>query len=797
MRLLLSLFLCVSFSATAQNNYDCFYESGMKANWDFLGPKNNPDELMHQRFGHVSCVSVNPKNNQEIFVGSPTGALFHTTNRGKSWTPLTDGNDLPIVGIQDLIVDYNKRPYHIIICSGSSAHWYDSPRFGIFKSTDAGKTWQRKKTEKEGIFSDLYTEFQEYENIIFARSENNIIQSTDNGNNWKRILKKERIIGGIALRERNIRRMYYEPSKNNLFFSTSQKYTSQGNEEGKLYVLNLNNDKLKELTPALKKSYPSLKKSNGIEAIQIQPFQKGKLLFSLSHYNSREAIVYEYDINEEKIIEYEVPNGASLGVSLFWFAGFKMNEVNPKIRYIGDIYVYKSIDGGQTYKRLFGYSLGDNNVPHVDIRCIEITKHSADGESDHIYIGTDGGLSFTDNGGKSWINLNGPELQLTQFYGLGSSPFTGVISAGSQDNSIISYLPKEKKWIYNVRGDGYDVAYSKTKPLVAYGQYNARAMGATKKDIVPFTSAMRIGAVENSNNRKTLITHKSGDLFFGGQSLFHLSNNTKKWKEYKTPLSHNAIATAVSPSNSKVIYMSGLWGDLIKSEDGGENWKKLNDKIIVDGQKINDRIMSICISPYDEDRIWIGFGYVGTYQDLCKQTPRIIESNDGGKNWSNAANGLPIFAVQDIIFYEGSYESIFAATEQGIYYKRGTGYKWQRFSDNLPNSLVGELNINYCRGKLLAATYGRGLWETDLPKIEEYNPQIIRGLKTFEAPEGEAVALSRDIRLRKRAKLLISCPVHLPKGGKIRVHRRKQVTFLRGGKIINDCGEEIQGIQVR
>jgi hypothetical protein len=108
------------------------------------------------------------------------------------------------------------------------------------------------------------------------------------------------------------------------------------------------------------------------------------------------------------------------------------------------------------------------------------------GESDYIYLGTDGGLSFSNNGGKSFVNLNGESLPITQFYGMGVSPFTGSISAGSQDNSIMSYLPKEKKWIVAIRGDGYDVEYDKLRPNIAYGQYNSRAMMMTKNDVAPF-----------------------------------------------------------------------------------------------------------------------------------------------------------------------------------------------------------------------------------------------------------------------------------------------------------------------
>ena len=795
MRLRLLVILSIfPFILHAQNNYDCFYQPSIKSNWKYLGPKNEPDELDNQRFGNVTAISINPKNDQEIFVGSPTGSLFHTTNRGKSWHCLTDQNDLPIIGVNDVLVDYTKQPYHILIATGCSYFWNDAARFGIFKSTDGGKTWQRKKTKEEGIFSDPYFKFTTHKNKIFARASASIISSDDYGDTWKTELQREEEFDGLKFTERNIRYFHYEASQNKIYFGTSQKYTKRGNEPAKLFVLDLATKELEDLSPMLQKSYKTEVKDNGYEAIQILPYENGKLLFAASHFYSREGFIYEYDIKKNKIVDYEVPNASKLSVSLFWYSGHRLNKVNNRIRYLGDVYLHKSIDGGQTYKKLFGYSLGSNNVPHVDVRNMIITKHSADGESDHIYLGTDGGLSFSDDGGKTWENLNGPELQITQIHGVGSSPFTGTISIGTQDNSIISYLPQKNKWIFNIRGDGYDVAYSPNIPKVAYGQYNSRQMARTNNDVVPFSRGMYISAVENANNRKTLVTHPNGDLYFGGQNLFYLEKGKREWKEFKTPLSHRALDIAVSESNPEVIYMSGLWFDLVKSSDGGKTWEKLNDNLIIDGAKQNDRIMSICVSPYDEDRVWVGFGYVGSHQELCKNTIRVIESTDGGKTWQNYSNGLPTYAIQDLVFYKGTYASIFAATDQGVYYKKGAGYKWQRFGDNLPHSLIGELNINYCRGKLLSASYGRGLWETDLPAIDNKNPEIIRREKVLSAPEGEAIALTRDIKLRRRGKLIISCPVHLPKGGKITVCKKKQVSFTEGGKIVNDCGEEIDGI---
>ncbi len=794
----ITILTCLLFNVLfvkGQVGYNCFNQSNYTTNWEYLGPINNEDELMHQRFGNIGCININPKDSNEIFIGSPTGALMHTVDRGKTWHSLTDRMDIPIIGVNDILIDYSKTPYEIMIATGSENEWYSTPDFGIFKSLDGGLSWQQ--TRVEGItelFGPVYYKFIQYKKLIFCHSRSSILLSKDNGQNWTQLLNRESVVNNLPLKEREIRYIHYEPKENKLYFSTCQKWTSKGNENAKLYTYSLKDKVVRDLTPLLENKFKTDKKGNGMEAIQILPFKKNQLLFEVNHHSSFEVYTYEYDIKKGEIIEYEVPDaGNARGVSLRWFSGFRLNKKNQNIRYIAGVYLYKSTDGGQTYKRLFNYGFGDNSIPHVDIRSMAITHHSVDGKTDHIYLGTDGGLSFSSDGGKTFRNLNGPALQLTQFYGLGSSQFNGMISAGAQDNSIMSYIPTEQRWVHKVLGDGYDVAYSKIKPGTAYGQYNTRLMRMTNNDQVPFSQSLRM-AQENSSNRKTIVAHANGDLFFAAQSLYRLPKGEKKWIEHKTILPHKALTMAISPSNPNIIYMSGNWSDLIKSSDGGKTWKNITKDLSVDGFKQGNRIQSICISPYDENRIFIGFSGMGSYNNLCTESVRVIESRDGGKTWTNISLGLPVFAIQDLQFYEGSYESLFAATDQGVYFRRGTGYKWQRFGQQLPKCLIGELNINYCRGKLIAATYGRGLWEVDLPIIQDKNPLIIRRTRSFTKPKGEALIINQDIILRRKGKLIVNCPIYMAKGSKIRVKKRSQVVISPNGKIINGCGNNWLGI---
>ena len=199
--LLLGLLFC-SFHSFSQIGYDCHNQSKQKADWKYLGPINQEDELQHQRFGAISCISVNPKDSNEIYAGGHTGSLMHTTNRGVSWQSLTDAVDVPIIGINDIIVDYNKRPHEILIATGSVNEWYDTPDFGIFKSTDGGKNWRQKITVQDGnIIQPAYYQFEKHKNEIFALAHKRIAYSNDNNQSrddaWRFTYERKRIATSI------------------------------------------------------------------------------------------------------------------------------------------------------------------------------------------------------------------------------------------------------------------------------------------------------------------------------------------------------------------------------------------------------------------------------------------------------------------------------------------------------------------------------------------------------------------------------------------------------------------------
>jgi photosystem II stability/assembly factor-like uncharacterized protein len=809
MRNLLYLLPFLPLQFLAQTHLPYAQESEYKSDWKFLGPINPNDKLADQHAGVITAININPSDTNEIYIGTMTSGLFHTKNRGLNWICLTDNYLYPIMGVKDIHVDFTKTPHTVMLATGSSNTWYDAANFGVIHSTDGGQNWS-----KSNVFDE--TTVMSYEikqiikdsasNLYYAFGKKEIMRSNDQGKNWEIIYSPSLFPNLFYNKEFEIISILLSNVGQTIYFSTRANPLFTDLKDSILLesdFVQLNNcakDKSEitfiKRTNELKQYYHNQLK-NPSYAIKLSKGIRNTIWINRTFVETREHALYHYNIETNQITSVVSPNNKNLPEDIYWMKGLTLNQSNEAVQYLCGNVLYKSTDTGMHFKMMYGYSYGSDNIPHADIRSVFIAKHSEDGEQDEIYLGTDGGLSYSDNGGKSFRNLNGPSLPITQFYGLGSSPFSGMISAGSQDNSIMSYNPKTKEWIHDVRGDGYDVEYSKRIPGEAFGQYNSRAMMRTINDQAPFSQSAFISPKESASNKKTIAVHPNGTTYFAEYNLNILKHGSKKWESNPIGLPHQALAMACSESDSNVLYISSYWNALFKSTDGGKTFTDISKQITINGALYDTRIHAICVSPTDPDKVWISLGYFGDYYDLCKKSVRVVYSPDGGKNWIDISNGLPSYYVTDIVYYDGSQDALFASTYEGIYIKSSLTEDWKLFSTNFPKCIVSELNINYCRGKIIAATYGRGLWECDLPEIK-LSPKILKGKISLETESTvEALFYTTDISLHKKASLYINCTLHMPKGKSIYLRNKNQLTYGPNGRIVNDCGETWGGLKYK
>jgi hypothetical protein len=147
---LLLCFVILNFIAKAQsqpwlNSSKCYQTQ----HWTCLGPRQNDTALYkNQNFGAISCISAHPQADSiDIYIGTPTGGIWHTIDGGVHWQCLSDNFDKPVNGITSLIVDYNAMPRKIFASTGFASVHVESICAGIIFSTDDGASWQQSKFE--------------------------------------------------------------------------------------------------------------------------------------------------------------------------------------------------------------------------------------------------------------------------------------------------------------------------------------------------------------------------------------------------------------------------------------------------------------------------------------------------------------------------------------------------------------------------------------------------------------------------------------------------------------------------
>lgn len=809
-RIVPGIALLACFTIKAQQRFPCLQESPYANAWSYAGPISPADKEGNQQFGAIASLAVNPHDSNELYIGAYSSGLFRSTNRGRSWECLTDSWPYPVLGVNDIQIDFNTSPRRILLATGSSNTWYDAANFGALWSDDGGLTWNMGKVVGAETFTT--DEFRSLipageANAWFALSRKDVYRSDDGGRTWEKIFSPElgkNIFAGAAyewiagLFDSAGQRLYLSTRSNPERLPGGSEWKS----ESKFICLQWNRQsntlgEARDLTPLLKRAYDP-GNDNPTYAIRISAAQQGSLIADRTFTETREHALYWFDLGSETITRVSRPNRSYLPEDIYWRKGLIAHPQNPAILYLcGDV-LYRSADTGETFIAQYPYGFGENHQPHADIRSALFFRASPDGQSDELYLGTDGGLSFSANSGATFRNLSGTVLPITQFYGLGVSPFSGMVSAGAQDNSIISWNPQTGQWRYAVRGDGYDVEYSRTLPGEAFGQYNARTVMRTVHDSVPFDEPGFLPAMESASNRRTLQCHPNGNTYFASFDFHVLRPGEKKWS--KTPIGspHQALAFAVSEADSSVVFLSSYWNRLYRSLDGGRTFADISEKVKVNGIPLAEtRIQSICLSPSDPNKVWISLGYLGNYQNPCTPGFRVLFSADRGETWVNYSEGLSAYYISDLCYLNGSDDALFAASFDGVFYKPSAAEPWALFSKGFPQCIVSELKISYCRGTLLASTYGRGLWETKLPEFMRI-PQKITGKRHFGGRnEAEAEAVFTDLLLSRSAKLFIDGPVHMGKGCRILVHHPDQVILGPNGRLLNRCGEPWGGIVQR
>jgi PKD repeat protein/photosystem II stability/assembly factor-like uncharacterized protein len=378
-----------------------------------------------------------------------------------------------------------------------------------------------------------------------------------------------------------------------------------------------------------------------------------------------------------------------------------VDQTNANVVYVGGVNTWKSTDGGSTWNInnhwTNSYGCGVQEV-HADKHF-----HAFVPGTSTLYECNDGGLYRTTDGGSTWAHLSSG-MAISQIYRMGvSQTVVDEVIIGLQDNGTKANL--SGTWTDVIGGDGFECIIDYTDVNTQYG---ALYYGDVRRTTNQWASSTQITlSLPNGAWCTPYIIDpvNSNTLYIGLSDVQKTTNQGNSWTSISNNFGNNLQNMAIAPSNNNYIY-AATHSNIYRTATGSGTWANITNNLPTGSSDIT----YIAVKDDDPNHVWVSMGEYNSHG--------VYETTNGGGTWTNISTGLPSLPVMCVIQnkdYTGV--ELYAGTDAGVYVKQD-GNNWAPFSDGLPNVVVTELEIHYAsdpaNNVLYAATFGRGVWSSDL-----------------------------------------------------------------------------------
>jgi len=729
-----------SFAQTLTTTNAFVYDSTLyKAlQWRNIGPF---------RGGRVCAVAGVPNQPLIYYFGATGGGVWKTEDAGLTWKNISDG--FFKTGSVGAIAVADADPNVIYVGMGETAirGVATSHGDGVYKSTDAGKTWKSLGLEKTRQISTIRIHPKNSELVYVAAQgsiwnpnpERGIYRSKDGGKNWELVLKVNDGTGACDLcMDTNNPRILYAA------FWEHQRQpwrVMSGGPNSGIYKTLDGGDTWQKLTEGL----PSEGRPDAI---------MGKIAVAVSPKNSERVWAL---IEADNGGLYRSDNGGKnwqlinnkrvLRARAWYYIEVFADPQDEETVYVLNAPMLKSIDGGRNFRPV--------PTPHGDNHDLWINPTN----NQNMINGNDGGANISFNGGKTWsTQANQPTAQFYRV--IADNRFPYYVYGGQQDNSTVAIPSRttdgginREHW-YQVGGcESAHVAFNPDRPDLIYAgcyqgiitEYDA----ATKKERnVMADPYLGLGSEAKEHryrfnwNAPILVSpHDPNVIYHAGNILLKSSDRGQTWQEISPDLTrnekekqgkggepitneaagaevYNTIFYVVESKQQAGTIWAGTDDGLVHfTRNGGTNWENVTPKNIGEAQ-----INAIEISPHDPATAYLAV----TRYKFGDFTPHIFKTADYGKTWTRLVNGISPEAFVRVVREDPKRKGLlYAGTETGLYISFNDGKQWQPFQLNLPVVPITDLTIR--NDDLIAATQGRSFWILDdLTPLHQINDEVAK-----------------------------------------------------------------------
>jgi photosystem II stability/assembly factor-like uncharacterized protein len=694
--------------------------------------------------GRISAVAVHPQKPSTLYVGAASGGVWKTVNNGASWKPLFD--DQPVSSIGDVALA-PSNPDIVWVGTGeanarNSVSWGN----GVYKSIDGGKTWTNMGLRDSRHIGRIVIHPTNPDVVFVAalghiwgpNRDRGVFKTQDGGLTWECVLFLDESTGCIDLA--------MNPQEPDMLYTSAfqvrRDHFAGGNPavqfgpKAGLYKTIDGGKTWERLTKGLPESAIG---RCGLSICAKNP----KVLLAIVP-TDKTSLEREKEFGQPAKSAGSIETGGVFRTEDAGASWKKMNDLCPRSFYFGQIRVdpgdenrvyvlgvtlHVSTDGGQTFK-----SQKEIGV-HDDFHALWIDPQ----DSDHMVIGTDGGLYLTYDRGKVWEAIK--NLPLGQFYGIAVDmrrPYR--VYGGLQDNGTWGGPSATHNaegitaadWVKIMSADGFhcQVDPSDQDTVYALAQYGAlRRINVhlgTSVDIRPRSAT---GASEFRFNWSSPILvspHSPHSLYFGGNHVFRSSDRGDHWEVLSKDLTkgapgpnaemgHTITALAESPLTAGLLFAGTDDGQVfIYRQESGE-WIDIGKNLI--GVPLDRWITAIECSRFAEGTVYLTVDR--HREDDCKAY--IYKTVDYGATWQSIASNLPANGPVKVIREDPRQKQLlYAGTEFGAFVILNQGAGWRRLAAGLPTVAVDDLVIHSRDRELVVGTHGRSLYVLDIAPLQEW-----------------------------------------------------------------------------
>lgn len=659
------------------------------ANWVPLGPTSVPTNGLSYAsagIGRVNCVRFDPANVNNVWIGTPGGGLWKSTNGGTSWTTNTDA--FTTLGIADIAI--NPTNSNIMYIATGDADGGDTYSIGILKSIDGGATWN---TTGLTYVTSSYRKVTRIlinptdPNIIIAATNLGIYRSTNGGTSFSTI------IGSGTFFD-----LEFKPGDPTVVYAAS--YSGSGT--GKCYY-STNSGTSFSIATGIPSS-DVLRVSIAVSA--ASPTTVYALIANATDYGYK-GLYKSTNSGVSYTLVHSTPNilsgdesAASLGGQGWYDLTLAVSPLDANLIYVGGVNVWKSTNGGSSFSitgHWYAGSSGTLPFVHADQHYLDFMPNSST-----IISCNDGGIRKSTNNGTSWTDLSNG-LQIMQFYRIsGSVQNAGIIFGGAQDNG--TNRKNGTAWNSAYGGDGMKCLVDPTNSNIVYASTQYGGIVRSTNGGTGFGSIKPSGSPDGDwITPYALNPTTTSTIYAGYNEIYKSTNSGTSWTTVTSNLSSGALYSSlvIAPSNGLYVYASTS-NKLFKTINGGTSWTNITTGLPVSSASITN----IAVAADDPSKVYVTFSGFSA-------AVKVYMTTNGGTSWTNISTGLPNLPVNCIVLQNGSESGIYVGTDIGVYYKSNS-VAWTSFMTNLPNVSVRDLEIHYGTNKIRAGTFGRGIWESDL-----------------------------------------------------------------------------------